>query len=136
MLAGHYVYPTLVDVNDLRDFSTEHFGPILGFHRFKRSEMPSLVEKINSAGYGLTFGIHSRLNRTIRYFTENVHVGNMYVNRTITGAVVETQPFGGEGLSGTGPKAGGPFYLQRFLVERVISTNETATGGNLALMRL
>ena len=135
-LSGYYVYPTLVEVNDLGNFTTEHFGPILGFHRFKRSEMQALVEKINSAGYGLTFGIHSRLNRTIQYFTQNVHVGNMYVNRTITGAVVETQPFGGEGLSGTGPKAGGPFYLQRFVVERVISTNETATGGNLALMRL
>ena len=135
-LPGHFVYPTLVEVNDIDNFKTEHFGPLLGFHRFRRSEIPSLVKQINSAGYGLTFGIHSRLSGIIRYLTENVHVGNMYVNRNITGAVVETQPFGGEGLSGTGPKTGGPFYLPRFVVERVTSTNETATGGNLALMRL
>lgn len=133
---GYFVRPTIVEVEDVAKFDSEHFGPVLGFHRYQRSDMADVIDQANALGYGLTFGLHSRLNSTIKRFTEKMKVGNMYVNRTMTGAVVGTQPFGGEGLSGTGPKAGGPLYLTRFVVERVITRNETATGGNLTLMKL
>lgn len=133
---GNYVLPTIVDASEIGSFNTEYFGPILGVHRFNKAEIDELVSSVNSLGYGLTFGIHSRIESTIAQFTQGVKTGNLYVNRSMIGAVVGTQPFGGEGLSGTGPKAGGPFYLQRFVVERVVSRNETATGGNVALMRL
>lgn len=133
---GYFVRPTIVNVQDIANFRTEHFGPILGFHRYQRGDVANVIEQANALGYGLTFGVHSRLNSTIERFTTNMKVGNMYVNRTMTGAVVGTQPFGGEGLSGTGPKAGGPLYLTRFVVERVVTRNETATGGNLTLMKL
>ena len=133
---GYFVRPTIVNVEDIKEFNSEHFGPILGFHRYQRGDVANVIDQANALGYGLTFGVHSRLNSTIERFTENIKVGNMYVNRTMTGAVVGTQPFGGEGLSGTGPKAGGPFYLTRFVVERVVTRNETATGGNLTLMKL
>ena len=133
---GHFVLPTVVDATDIPSFNTEFFGPIMGVHRFKKQEIVNLVNEINALGYGLTFGIHSRIESTIDMFTNQIRTGNLYVNRSMIGAVVGTQPFGGEGLSGTGPKAGGPFYLQRFVVERVVSRNETATGGNVALMRL
>ncbi|MXZ54639.1 MAG: bifunctional proline dehydrogenase/L-glutamate gamma-semialdehyde dehydrogenase PutA [Gammaproteobacteria bacterium] len=133
---GFFVRPTIVNVEDITTFDSEHFGPILGFHRYQRGDVASVIDQANALGYGLTFGVHSRLNSTIERFTTNMKVGNMYVNRTMTGAVVGTQPFGGEGLSGTGPKAGGPLYLTRFVVERVVTRNETATGGNLTLMKL
>lgn len=133
---GFFVRPTIVNVEDVTQFDSEYFGPILGFHRYQRGDMADVIDRANALGYGLTFGLHSRLNSTIKRFTEKMKVGNMYVNRTMTGAVVGTQPFGGEGLSGTGPKAGGPLYLTRFVVERVVTRNETATGGNLTLMKL
>ncbi|MCY3540397.1 MAG: bifunctional proline dehydrogenase/L-glutamate gamma-semialdehyde dehydrogenase PutA [Gammaproteobacteria bacterium] len=133
---GYFVRPTIVNVEDITKFNSEHFGPILGFHRYQRGEVANVIDQANALGYGLTFGVHSRLNSTIERFTTNMKVGNMYVNRTMTGAVVGTQPFGGEGLSGTGPKAGGALYLTRFVVERVVTRNETATGGNLTLMKL
>ena len=133
---GHFVLPTILDVPEISSFNTEYFGPILGFHRFQKGEIDQLLDAVNELGYGLTFGIHSRLESTIEHFARRVKAGNIYVNRSMIGAVVGTQPFGGEGLSGTGPKCGGPFYLNRFVVERVVSRNETATGGNVALMRL
>ena len=133
---GFFVRPTIVNVEDITKFDSEHFGPILGFYRYQRGDVAKVIDQANALGYGLTFGVHSRLNSTIERFTTNMKVGNMYVNRTMTGAVVGTQPFGGEGLSGTGPKAGGPLYLTRFVVERVVTRNETATGGNLTLMKL
>jgi len=133
---GFFVRPTIVNVENITKFNSEHFGPILGFHRYQRGDVATVIDQANALGYGLTFGVHSRLNSTIERFTTNMKVGNMYVNRTMTGAVVGTQPFGGEGLSGTGPKAGGPLYLTRFVVERVVTRNETATGGNLTLMKL
>jgi RHH-type proline utilization regulon transcriptional repressor/proline dehydrogenase/delta 1-pyrroline-5-carboxylate dehydrogenase len=95
-----------------------------------------VVESINGTGYGLTFGAHSRIDRTIARLTGRVQAGNQYVNRNMIGAVVGVQPFGGEGLSGTGPKAGGPHYLPRFAVERVVSVNTAAAGGNAALLSL
>ena len=133
---GYFVRPTIVNVEKIAQFTAEYFGPILGFHRYQRGDVGDVINQANALGYGLTFGVHSRLNSTIKRFTDNMKVGNMYVNRTMTGAVVGTQPFGGEGLSGTGPKAGGPLYLTRFVVERVVTRNETATGGNLTLMKL
>ena len=133
---SNHVYPTLVDAPRISDYKTEFFGPIVGVHRFKANELKTVVQDLNSLGFGLTFGIHSRVEERINALSGAIRAGNTYVNRSMTGAVVGTQPFGGEGLSGTGPKAGGPFYLRSFAVERVITRNETATGGNVTLMRL
>jgi RHH-type proline utilization regulon transcriptional repressor/proline dehydrogenase/delta 1-pyrroline-5-carboxylate dehydrogenase len=95
-----------------------------------------VVDEVNAAGYGLTFGVHSRIERSVARLTSRIHAGNRYVNRNMIGAVVGVQPFGGEGLSGTGPKAGGPDYLPRFAVERVLSLDTAAAGGNAALLSL
>ena len=95
-----------------------------------------MVNDINQSGYGLTLGIHSRINKTIDYLISRLKVGYIYVNRNQIGAVVGVQPFGGEGLSGTGPKAGGPHYLQRFATERVVTVDTTAQGGNVSLLGL
>jgi RHH-type proline utilization regulon transcriptional repressor/proline dehydrogenase/delta 1-pyrroline-5-carboxylate dehydrogenase len=92
--------------------------------------------EVANCGYGLTFGIHSRIESRIQYATKLASAGNIYANRNITGAVVGTQPFGGQHLSGTGPKAGGPHYLYRFATERVVSINTVATGGNADLLTL
>ena len=95
-----------------------------------------MVQQINDTGYGLTCGIHSRIENTITFIQQNIRVGNLYVNRNQIGAVVGVQPFGGEGLSGTGPKAGGPLYLQKLATERVVSVDTTAAGGNASLMSI
>ena len=95
-----------------------------------------MLDDIIHTGYGLTLGIHSRIDATVKHITKRMPVGNIYVNRNMIGAVVGVQPFGGEGLSGTGPKAGGPYYLPRLCVERTLSVNTTATGGNAALVSL
>jgi RHH-type proline utilization regulon transcriptional repressor/proline dehydrogenase/delta 1-pyrroline-5-carboxylate dehydrogenase len=97
----------------LSELQREVFGPILHVIRYRSEELPQLVDAINATGFGLTLGVHSRIDETIDYITSHAHVGNMYVNRNVVGAVVGVQPFGGEGSSGTGPKAGGPFYLKR-----------------------
>ena len=98
--------------------------------------MDNVINAINNTGYGLTLGIHSRIDETVRYIQERAHVGNTYVNRDIIGATVGVQPFGGEGLSGTGPKAGGPHYLQRFATERTVTINTTTVGGNANLFAI
>jgi RHH-type proline utilization regulon transcriptional repressor/proline dehydrogenase/delta 1-pyrroline-5-carboxylate dehydrogenase len=95
-----------------------------------------VIEAINATGYGLTLGVHSRIDATVRQVTSRVRAGNAYVNRNMIGAVVGVQPFGGEGLSGTGPKAGGPRYLHRFATERVLAVDTTAAGGNASLLSL
>jgi RHH-type proline utilization regulon transcriptional repressor/proline dehydrogenase/delta 1-pyrroline-5-carboxylate dehydrogenase len=110
------------------------FGPILHVVRFSGDRLAEVCEAINATGYGLTLGLHSRIKATADFVAERVKVGNMYVNRNQIGAVVGVQPFGGEGLSGTGPKAGGPSYLEAFAVERVRSTDLTASGGNARLL--
>ncbi len=133
---SNHVLPTLVDVPSVPDYDNEFFGPIVGVHRFKAQDMEAMVRDLNGLGYGLTFGIHSRVEERVSMLSESMRAGNTYVNRSMTGAVVGTQPFGGEGLSGTGPKAGGPHYVRSFSVERVVTRNETATGGNVELMRL
>lgn len=133
-LEGSFVAPTLIEIGGMADLTREVFGPVLHVASFKGPEVEVLVEEINQSGYGLTLGIQSRIDSTIQKICTKARVGNIYVNRSMIGAVVGVQPFGGEGLSGTGPKAGGPHYLPRFATERVISTNITASGGNVALM--
>ena len=110
---GTFVAPTVLEIKSLAQLTQEVFGPVLHVIRYKRSELPQLVQSINDSGYGLTLGIHTRIDETIDFITKRAHVGNIYVNRNIVGAVVGVQPFGGEGKSGTGPKAGGPLYLKR-----------------------
>ena len=129
-----YMTPHLISIKYYEDVQTEAFGPILHVLRYKRKDLDKLIESINSSNYGLTLGIHTRINSFAQYIRERAHVGNVYVNRNMIGAVVGVQPFGGEGLSGTGPKAGGPNYLPRFATERVYTENLTAMGGNTQLL--
>ncbi len=112
---GTFVAPTIIELNDVADLGPEVFGPVLHVVRFKRGNLDGLIADINAMGYGLTFGIHSRIDETIGQAISRISVGNIYVNRNIIGAVVGVQPFGGHGLSGTGPKAGGPLYLRRLV---------------------
>ncbi len=112
---GSFVAPALIEINDIAALKKEVFGPVLHVVRYKRDELDALIDSINATGYGLTFGVHTRLDETVARVSERIHAGNIYVNRNIVGAVVGVQPFGGEGLSGTGPKAGGPLYLLRLL---------------------
>ena len=103
---------------------------------YRARDLEGLVDAINGTGYGLTFGIHSRIDGTVRRVASRVAAGNVYVNRNIIGAVVGTQPFGGSGLSGTGPKAGGPYYLHRYAHERTVTINTSAVGGNASLLAM
>jgi len=114
---GTFVAPTIIEIGSMAELGREQFGPILHVLRFRASELPALVEAINASGYGLTMGVHTRIDEAVEQIRTHAHVGNLYINRNIIGAVVGVQPFGGEGLSGTGPKAGGPLYLHR-LVQR------------------
>jgi len=134
--AGTFVPPTLFELESMDDLQAEVFGPVLHIIRFKAKELDHVIDEINGTGYGLTFGIHSRIQETIDYVTQRIRAGNLYVNRNTVGAIVGVQPFGGEGLSGSGPKAGGPFYLHSLATERVISVDTTASGGNASLMTL
>ena len=126
----------MFEIDSIHALKREVFGPVLHIVRFKATELEKVAKDINSTGYGLTFGVHSRIQETVNFFKKHIRVGNIYVNRNIVGAVVGVQPFGGQGLSGTGPKAGGPFYLHRLAVERTISIDTTASGGNESLMSL
>ena len=112
---GTFVPPTIIEIDDIGQLTREVFGPVLHVLRWKREDMDALIDRINATGYGLTFGLHTRLDETILSVTERVKAGNLYVNRNIIGAVVGVQPFGGRGLSGTGPKAGGPLYIGRLV---------------------
>jgi RHH-type proline utilization regulon transcriptional repressor/proline dehydrogenase/delta 1-pyrroline-5-carboxylate dehydrogenase len=114
----------------------EVFGPVLHVIRYQRTALDSVIDAINGSGYGLTLGVSSRIESTIRHIQSRARVGNLYINRNMIGAVVGVQPFGGEGLSGTGPKAGGPHYLLRFATERTVSVNTAAIGGNTGLSAL
>ena len=134
--SGTFMPPTLIKLTKMSDLSQEIFGPVLHLIAFKQTELDQVIEQINATGYGLTFGIHSRINQRVHYLKQRVHAGNCYVNRNMIGAVVGLQPFGGEGLSGTGPKAGGPLYLPRFCLERTFTVDTTAAGGNASLMSL
>lgn len=132
--AGYFLGPCAFEISDLSVLKREVFGPILHVIRYKRQNLADVINSINQSGYGLTLGVHSRIASTIDFIQSRVKVGNCYVNRSMIGAVVGLQPFGGEGLSGTGPKAGGPHYLQRLCVERTLTINTTAAGGNALLM--
>ena len=134
--AGNFVAPTVIRIDRIGHLSREWFGPILHVATWRAGELAATVAAINATGYGLTMGLHSRIAAAAAAVVAGAHVGNLYVNRTMIGAVVGSQPFGGEGLSGTGPKAGGPHYLPRFAVERVVSTDTTSAGGNATLLSL
>jgi RHH-type proline utilization regulon transcriptional repressor/proline dehydrogenase/delta 1-pyrroline-5-carboxylate dehydrogenase len=131
---GTFVAPVVFEVGSMRDVPGERFGPILHVVRFAIGDLDRVIEDINATGFGLTMGVHTRLDSRATHIRNRAWVGNLYVNRNIIGAVVGTQPFGGEGLSGTGPKAGGPNYLARFVTERVYTVNTAAAGGDLALL--
>ena len=130
---GHYFAPVAYEIERLDQLTAEHFGPILHVLRFPRHGFEQALDQINASGYGLTAGLHTRLDGRVERFAQRVRAGNLYVNRNMIGAVVGVQPFGGEGLSGTGPKAGGPHYLLRFMVERTLTINTAAAGGNVEL---
>lgn len=132
--SGYFVAPHIFEIPDISVLEREVFGPVLHVVRYKSGDLERVVDAINSTGYGLTFGIYSRIQARIDYVNKHVKAGNHYVNRNMVGAVVGVQPFGGEGLSGTGFKAGGPHYLLRFVNERVISDNTSAIGGDLELL--
>ncbi|MDP1604220.1 MAG: bifunctional proline dehydrogenase/L-glutamate gamma-semialdehyde dehydrogenase PutA [Legionella sp.] len=133
---GYFMPPTAIAIDSITALGKEVFGPVLHVIRYKRKDIDTIIDEINSIGYGLTLGIHSRINQRVEYIRNRLHVGNCYVNRNMIGAVVGLQPFGGEGLSGTGPKAGGPYYLQRLCHERTHTVDTTAAGGNASLMSL
>ncbi|WP_426146949.1 trifunctional transcriptional regulator/proline dehydrogenase/L-glutamate gamma-semialdehyde dehydrogenase [Polaromonas sp. DSR2-3-2] len=126
---GHFVMPALIEIDSIARLQREVFGPVLHVLRYRREQLGAVLDAINATGYGLTFGVHSRIDETIALVTQKVQAGNLYVNRNVIGAVVGVQPFGGMGLSGTGPKAGGPLYLYRLL-------QAGPAQGNLALAAL
>jgi RHH-type transcriptional regulator, proline utilization regulon repressor / proline dehydrogenase / delta 1-pyrroline-5-carboxylate dehydrogenase len=126
--------PRAYELASLDAVEREVFGPILHIVRFESHELEALVDRINAKGYGLTMGVHSRIEETIERVRLRACAGNLYVNRNMIGATVGVQPFGGEGLSGTGPKAGGPHYLFRFATERTFTVNTAAAGGNAQLI--
>ncbi|MFQ5937377.1 MAG: L-glutamate gamma-semialdehyde dehydrogenase, partial [Acidiferrobacterales bacterium] len=133
---GTYAAPGAFHLPNLALLEREVFGPILHVIHYAADKLDSVIDAINATGYGLTLGIHSRIDETARYIQQRARVGNTYVNRNIIGATVGVQPFGGEGLSGTGPKAGGPHYLYRFTTERTLTVNTAAVGGNASLFAL
>jgi RHH-type proline utilization regulon transcriptional repressor/proline dehydrogenase/delta 1-pyrroline-5-carboxylate dehydrogenase len=133
---GTFFAPRAFEIDRIGRLEREVFGPILHVVRWQRSRFDELLDAITATGYGLTLGIHSRIDETVEAVHRRLKVGNTYVNRNMIGAVVGVQPFGGEGLSGTGPKAGGPHYLYRFALERTLSVDTTAAGGNASLLSL
>ena len=135
-LSGHYIAPCVFELDTIEQLQREVFGPVLHVVRYKAQDLDSLLDQINALGYGLTFGVHSRIDTTIDKIKQKIRVGNVYVNRNMIGAVVGLQPFGGCGLSGTGPKAGGPHYLLRLCNETTVCTDTTAAGGNASLMAM
>ncbi|AMO58158.1 pyrroline-5-carboxylate dehydrogenase [Endozoicomonas montiporae] len=133
---GYFVAPVAFEIKSIAQLEREQFGPILHVIRYQSSELERILNEINDTGYGLTLGIHTRNEATAGYIEQRLRVGNTYINRNQIGAVVGVQPFGGQGLSGTGPKAGGPHYLYRFATERTRTINTTAVGGNATLLSL
>ncbi len=133
---GVFFAPRAYEIDTIEQLKHEVFGPILHVIRYSLDDLDTILDSINNIGYGLTLGIHSRINETAEFIYNRLKIGNIYVNRNMIGAVVGVQPFGGQGLSGTGPKAGGPHMLPRLSVERTLSVNIAAAGGNMALMSL
>ncbi len=133
---GVFVGPHIFQLDNMAQLEREVFGPMLHVVRFKRGELKNVIAQINACGYGLTLGLHSRIEGRAQQIFRQTRVGNTYINRNMVGAVVGVNPFGGQGLSGTGPKAGGPRYLFRFATEKTFTVNTTATGGNVDLFQL
>ncbi|NVJ96751.1 MAG: bifunctional proline dehydrogenase/L-glutamate gamma-semialdehyde dehydrogenase PutA [Alphaproteobacteria bacterium] len=133
---GTFLAPHIFELENLKQLERENFGPVLHVIRFKAAEMEDVLKQIGDTGYGLTFGVHSRLEGRWKELFEKTNIGNTYINRNMVGAVVGVQPFGGEGLSGTGPKAGGPHYLFRFAAEHTLTINTAAVGGNAELFSM
>ena len=133
---GCFFAPRAYELQSLSQLQREVFGPVLHVIRWKAQQLDAVLDQINATGYGLTLGIHSRIDETVEHIVARARVGNVYVNRNQIGAVVGVQPFGGQGLSGTGPKAGGPHYLPRFATEKTVTINTTAAGGNASLLTL
>ncbi len=131
---GSWIAPHIIELDKAEALTREVFGPVLHVVRYKAKDIDKVLDQIASTGYGLTLGVHSRIDATVKKVVDRLLVGNVYVNRNTIGAVVGTQPFGGSGLSGTGPKAGGPVYLTRFALEQVVSINTAAAGGNASLV--
>ncbi|MBZ6378394.1 delta-1-pyrroline-5-carboxylate dehydrogenase [Pacificimonas flava] len=131
-----FVPPTVIRLDEIEDLEREWFGPVLHVTTWKQGKLEETVRRVNALGYGLTMGLHSRIADAAEEVAEEARVGNLYVNRTMTGAIVGSQPFGGERMSGTGPKAGGPHYLPRFAVERVVTVDTTSAGGNASLLSI
>ena len=131
---GNYVAPHIFELSGADQLTEEVFGPVLHVVRYRADALASVLQSIDRSGYGLTLGIHSRIDDTVEQVVDALQVGNIYVNRNMIGAVVGVQPFGGHGLSGTGPKAGGPHYLTRFATEQTVTINTAASGGNAALL--
>ena len=130
---GTFVPPTIIELKTLSDLKREVFGPVLHVIRFRRADLDRLIDDINASGYGLTFGLHTRLDETIAHVVSRIKVGNIYVNRNIIGAVVGVQPFGGRGLSGTGPKAGGPLYIGRLVQKAPVPPQQDSVHTDPAL---
>jgi RHH-type proline utilization regulon transcriptional repressor/proline dehydrogenase/delta 1-pyrroline-5-carboxylate dehydrogenase len=131
---GYFVAPHIFELTRPEDLAVEVFGPVLHVARYKAAEQEAVLDALDASGYGLTLGIHTRIDAQAERIADRLATGNIYVNRNMIGAVVGVQPFGGSGLSGTGPKAGGPDYLRRFALEQTISINTAAAGGNAALL--
>ena len=131
---GHFFAPHLFELRSLDQVKTEEFGPVLHVARYRADQLPQVIDAIRRTGFGLTLGVHSRLESVADHVYRSLPIGNTYVNRNMIGAVVGVQPFGGQGLSGTGPKAGGPHYLLRFATERTLTINTVAIGGNVELL--
>ena len=135
-LKNNYVAPSVFEISSLDELKEEVFGPVLHIIRYPAAGLDEVIKAISATKYGLTLGIHSRIKEKSDYIVKHARVGNIYINRNMVGAVVGVQPFGGEGLSGTGPKAGGPNYLQHLIIERTVTTNTSAIGGNATLFNL
>ncbi len=135
-LPGTFVAPHIIKLDRVADLDAEHFGPVLHVVRWKAGQLDAVLGEIEATGYGLTFGLHSRIEATLERVAARLSTGNIYVNRNMIGAVVGVQPFGGHGLSGTGPKAGGPHYLARFATEQTLTVNTAAAGGNASLIAM
>jgi RHH-type transcriptional regulator, proline utilization regulon repressor / proline dehydrogenase / delta 1-pyrroline-5-carboxylate dehydrogenase len=132
--AGTFIAPHILELNRLDGLREEVFGPVLHVVRYRAEQLGGVVAALESSGFGLTLGIHSRIDDVVQWISSRLATGNIYINRNMIGAVVGVQPFGGCGLSGTGPKAGGPHYLLRFATEQTVTINTAAAGGNVALM--
>ena len=135
-LAGYFFAPCVFEIPGIKRLEREIFGPVLHVVRYRARDIDTVIEDINATDYGLTLGVHSRIDRSQAYIASRIRAGNCYINRNMVGAVVGVQPFGGERLSGTGPKAGGPHYVPRFATERTLTINTAAVGGNASLLAL